>query len=77
VFRQAVRDSECVATVAATDTASSATDLALGDMKANVALGTIGVERDLRAIEHHQQLWLVGVQPLEQPIERDETGAAM
>jgi len=63
---------ECVATVAAIDTASSATELALGDMKANVALGAIGVERDLRAIEHHQQLWLVGMQPLEQAIERDE-----
>ena len=34
------------------------------------------MERDLRAIEHHQQLWLVGVQPLEQPIERDEAGAS-
>jgi len=45
-------------------------------MKANVALGAIGVERDLRPIEHHQQLWFVGVQPLEQTIERDEAGAS-
>ncbi len=67
---------EGVATVATIDTASSATDLALGDMKADVALGAVGVERDLRPIEHHQQLWLVGVQPLEQAIERDEAGAS-
>ena len=45
-------------------------------MKADVALGAIGVERDLRPIEHHQQLWLVGVQSLEQAIERDEAGAS-
>ena len=31
---------------------------------------------DLGPIEHHQQLWLVGVQPLEQAIERDEAGAS-
>ena len=31
---------------------------------------------DLGAIEHHQQLGLVGVQPLEQAIERNEAGAS-
>ena len=31
---------------------------------------------DLGAIEHHQQLWLVSVQPLEQAIERNEAGAS-
>jgi hypothetical protein len=31
------------------------------------------MERYLRPIEHHQQLGLVGVQPGEQAIERDET----
>ena len=39
------------------------TDLALGDMETDVALGAIGVERYLRPIEHHQQLRLFGVQP--------------
>src|SRR5712675_2272714 len=59
------------------DTACAATDLALGDMEADVALGAIGVERYVRAIEHHQQLGLVGVQPREQAIQRDEAGASM
>ena len=45
-------------------------------MKADVALGAIGMQRDLRPIEHRQQLWLVGVQPREQAIERDEAGAS-
>ena len=52
--------------VAAMDSASSATDLALGDMAADITLGAIGVERYLRAIKHHQELWLVGAQALEQ-----------
>jgi len=56
---------ECVAAVAAIETASTTTDLALGDMEADVALGAIGVERYLRPIEHHQQLRLFGVQPHE------------
>src|SRR5512133_2383111 len=56
--------------------ARAATDLALGDMKADDALGASGWERYLRPLEHHQQLWLVGVQPLEQAIERDEAGAS-
>ena len=68
---------ECVAAVAAIETASTTTDLALGDMEADVALGAIGVERYLRPIEHHQQLRLFGVQPHEQAIERDEAGAPM
>ena len=46
-------------------------------MKADVAFGSIGVKRYLRPIKHHQQLWLVGVQPREQAIERDEAGASM
>ena len=34
------------------------------------------MERDLRPLQHHQQLGLVGMQPLQQPIQRDEAGAA-
>ena len=45
-------------------------------MEADVALGAVGVQRYLRPIEHHEQLWLVGVQPSEQAIERDEAGAS-
>src|SRR5215475_6407017 len=32
------------------------------------------MERNLRTLEHLQQLGLVGVQSLEQPVERDEAG---
>jgi hypothetical protein len=32
------------------------------------------VERDLRTLEHHEQLRLLFVQPFEQAIERDEAG---
>ena len=46
-------------------------------MEADVTLGAIGVKQYLWPIEHPQQLWLVGVQPREQAIERDEAGASM
>ena len=36
----------------------------------------IGIQRRLGAVEHHQQLGLVGMQPREQAIEGDEAGAA-
>src|SRR5271166_5783936 len=53
-----------------------AADLALGHLAADVVLRTIGVQRDLRVVEHHQELGLVGVQPLEQPIEGGKAGGA-
>jgi hypothetical protein len=34
------------------------------------------MQRDLRPLQHHQQLGLVGVQPRQQAIQRDEAGAA-
>jgi hypothetical protein len=33
------------------------------------------MERDLGAIEHREQLILVGVQPLQQPVEGGKAGA--
>ena len=66
---------ECVAAVAADVAVSSAADMALGYLAADVALRAIGVQRDLRMVEHHQQLVLVGVQPLKQTIEGDEASA--
>ena len=56
--------------------AGAAADLALGDLAADVVLRAVGVQRDLRAVEHHQQLGLVGVQPGEQAVEGGEAGAA-
>ena len=73
---------ECIAAVAAMVTAGAAADLALDDMATDVTLRAIGLlrsptmQRYLRPIEHHQQLGLVGVQPLEQAIQSDEAGAA-
>ena len=55
--------------------AGSAADLTLGNVAADVALRTVGVQRDLRPIEHHQQLGFVGMQPLEQAIEGGKPGA--
>jgi hypothetical protein len=46
-------------------------------MQTDIALGAIGVERYLRAIEHHQQLVLVGMQPGQQAVECGEAGASV
>jgi hypothetical protein len=35
------------------------------------------VQQHLRAVEHHQQFGLIGVQPSEQPVEEDEAGSAL
>ena len=45
-------------------------------MAADVVLRSVGVQRDLGAVEHHQQLGLVGVEPREQTVEGDEAGLA-
>jgi hypothetical protein len=68
---------EGVAAVVSIEIAGATTDFALGDMTADVTLGTIGMQRYLRAVERHQQLGLVGVQSLKQTIEGDEAGMAV
>ena len=68
---------EGVAAVAADVAVGSAADLALGHLAADVVLRAVGVQRDLRVIEHHQQLGLVGVQPLQQAVEGGEAGAPL
>jgi hypothetical protein len=67
---------EGVTAVASSVTFGAAADLALGDLTANVVFRTVGVQWDLRPIQHAQQFRLVGVQPLQQPVERDEAGPA-
>ena len=67
---------EGIAAVAAGIAAGAATDLALGDIGADVVLRSVGVQRGFGMVEHDQQFVLVGVQPLEQAIERDEPGSA-
>ena len=67
---------ESIAAISSCVAVRAAADLALDDVTADVALGTIGVQRDLRPVEHGQQLGLVGIEPLQQAIEGDEAGAA-
>ncbi len=67
---------EGIAAVAAGIAARAAADLAFGHLAADVVFRAVGVERDLRAIEHHQQFRLVGVQPSEQAVEGGKAGAA-
>src|ERR1700687_2611515 len=60
-----------------TDIAAGAgTDLAPGDVAADVVLRSVGVQRDFGSVEHHQQLGLVGVEPREQAVEGDGAGLA-
>ena len=54
----------------------AAADLSLCHLATDIVFRTIGVEGDLRALEHHQQLSFVGVQPLEQTVEGDKAGAS-
>lgn len=51
--------------------AGSAADLAPSDVSADVVLRAVRVQPDLGALEHPQQLGLVGVQPREQPVQDD------
>jgi hypothetical protein len=66
---------EGVAAVATLIGAGAAGDFAFDHLAADVVFGAVGVQRDLRSIEGHQQFGLVGVQPGEPPVEGDEAGA--
>ena len=67
---------EGVAAVASGVTLGATADLALDDVAANVALGPVDVERYFRPLEDGEQLGLIGMQPGQQAIERNEAGAA-
>src|ERR1700676_570197 len=67
---------ESIATIPADVASRPGADLAACDLTANVVFRTVGVERDFRSVQHHQQLGLVGVQPRQQAIQRGEAGAA-
>ena len=45
-------------------------------MAPDVVLRAVGVQRDLRPLQHHQQFGLVGMQPSQQTVQRHEAGAA-
>jgi len=56
---------ERVAAVASDIAAGAIADFALGDLAAHVVFGSVGVRRQLRPVEHHQQGGFVGVQPVQ------------
>src|SRR5215213_1567897 len=68
---------EGVPAIAAHVAAGSAADLAPGDLGPDVVLRSVGVQRDLRAVEHPQEFRLVGVQPREQPVQDDKAGPTL
>src|SRR5215208_5417379 len=65
---------EGVPAVASGVAAGSAAHLAPGHLGPDVVLRSVGVQRDLRAVEHPEQVGLVSVQPREQPVQDDEAG---
>ena len=66
---------EGIAAIAADVASSSGADLAAGHLATDVVLGAVGVQWRCWPLEHHQQLGLVGMQPREQSIQRNEAGA--
>src|SRR4029077_19077705 len=67
---------EGIPAIAAGIAACPSADLPARDITTDVVLRAIGVKRDLRALQHHQQLGLVGMQPRQQAIQHDEASAA-
>ena len=67
---------EGVAAIASGIASCACADLTLGDLAADVVLRAVGVQGDLGPVEHHEQLALVGMEPLEQPVESDEASVS-
>jgi hypothetical protein len=65
---------ETVAAIATSVAAGPTTDLAPRYLTADVIFRSVGVERDLGAVEHHEQLGFLFVEAFEQAVERDESG---
>jgi hypothetical protein len=71
-WRRSWPDQGRIAAVA-TDVAAGATaDFAFGHLTADVVLRAVRVQRNVRMVEHGQQLGVIGVQPLQQAIKSDE-----
>jgi len=66
---------EAIAATLAQVAAGAAADLAPLHVTSDIAFAAVGMQDDVRALEHQQQLLLVGVQPLEQLVEGGEGGA--
>ena len=67
---------ECVAAIAADIAPGPGADLPPRDVTTDIVLRTVGVKRNFRPVQHHQQLSFVGMQPRQQAVQRDEAGAA-
>jgi hypothetical protein len=55
---------KCIATAPSLIAARPTADLAFGDLTTNVVFRTVGVQRDLRSLENHQQFGFVGTRRL-------------
>jgi hypothetical protein len=67
---------EGIPAIASAVAARPGTDLTADHLTADVVLRTVGMQRYLRPLQDHQQFGFVGLQSLQQPIQRDEAGAA-
>src|SRR5216684_4250490 len=68
---------ESIAAIAPDVAARAAADLAPGDLAADIVLGSVGVQRDLRAVEDEEEFRFVGMEAGEQTIEGDEVCASL
>jgi hypothetical protein len=68
---------KCVAAVATDVAVGSAADMAFGHLATDVVFRAVGVQRNFRVIEHHQQFVFVGVQALKQTVKGDEACAPL
>jgi hypothetical protein len=68
---------EGITTITPEIAARAAADLALSDLAADGVFGAIGMQRDLRPVEGHQQFGFFGMEPSEQPVEAGKAGAAL
>jgi hypothetical protein len=66
-----------IAAIASGVAASSGASLSAGDLAADVVFGAVGMKRDLWPVQHHQQLGLVGVEALQQSIQRNQKGMSI
>ena len=65
---------EGIAAIATNVAAGATADFAFGHLTADIVLRAVRVQRNIRMVEHGQQLGLIGVQPLQQAIKSDEAG---
>ena len=65
-----------VATIAACIRTGSGGDFAARHLAANIVFRAVGVQRDLRALQHHEQFVFLCTKPRQEPVEGDEARLA-